>query len=277
MTVDASSNSATKAICQSTIVGLRSTLRWVKATQAGAAHQRNQGIDLTEHNVIWFFDDDILFEPDCVVRLWQALQGDPDIGGVNAMIVNQKYQRPGTVSRFLFTLMNGKAEQSFAGKVIGPAINLLPEDRDDLPSIVPVEWLNTTCTMYRRVALPSPVFDTFFTDYSLMEDLALSLRVSQRGWKLANARCARIVHASEGGGHKQDVAALAAMELRNRRYLMTEILQRDKLTDRARLLLWECFAAASAVTSAKGIRSLPRVLSGKLRALRSIPQPGEGR
>ncbi len=57
--------------------------------------------------------------------------------------------------------------------------------------MVPVEWLNTTCTLYRREALPDPPFLSHFTGYSLMEDLALSLTVGKR-WKLANARGLRI-------------------------------------------------------------------------------------
>src|SRR5207249_6255419 len=58
--------------------------------------------------VIAFFDDDILFEPGCIARLWHALQSDPRIGGVNAMITNQRYQTPGLVSRTLLRIMAGR-------------------------------------------------------------------------------------------------------------------------------------------------------------------------
>jgi len=33
----------------------------------------------------------------------------------------------------MFTLMHGRSEKSFAGKVIAQGFNLLPEDRADLP------------------------------------------------------------------------------------------------------------------------------------------------
>ena len=112
------------------------------------------------------------------------------------MIVNQKYHPPGVISRAVFTLLNGHRALNFAGRVLGPAVNLLPEDRDDLPEVVPVEWLNTTCTLYRREVLPSPPFDAVFRGYSMMEDLTLSLRVG-KGWRLANARTARIFHDSQ--------------------------------------------------------------------------------
>src|SRR5207249_600049 len=114
-----------------------------------------------------------IFQPECVISLWKALQSDSRLGGVNAMIVNQQYHSPGFVSRTVFRVLHGRAERTYAGRVIGPAVNLLPEDRDDLPEVVPTEWLNTGCTLYRREALPEPPFDLLFTGYSMMEDLTL--------------------------------------------------------------------------------------------------------
>src|SRR5882724_9869052 len=160
--VDASDNPKTQQICEKGVLGLRSRMHWIKALECGAAAQRNQGVAVATQPLIWFFDDDVLFEPDCVRRLWSAIESDRQLGGVNAMIVNQRYHSSGAVTRLMFTLLNSGRESTFAGKVIGPAINLLPEDRYDLPDIVPVEWLNTTCTMYRHDALPSPPFDSVF-------------------------------------------------------------------------------------------------------------------
>ena len=84
--------------------------------------------------------------------MWRALHSDERIGGVNAMITNQRYQMPGRISRFVFHLIDGRPESSYAGGVLGPAVNLLPADRDDLPEVVPVEWLNTgaRCTVGKR-------------------------------------------------------------------------------------------------------------------------------
>lgn len=240
---------ATKAVC-------------LRATTLGAAAQRNQGMALATQPFVWFFDDDILFEPECVARLWRAIDSDAALGGVNAMIVNQRYRPPGRVSRMMFALMNGGNEPTFAGRVLGPAVNLLPEDRDDLPEVVPAEWLNTTCTIYRREALPDPPFDSIFTGYSMMEDLTLSLRVAKR-WRLANARTARIFHDSQPGAHKADIAALAEMELVNRHYVMTQVLGRARARDYARLALWEAFQFACG--DGKGAR-----LRGKMRALRRL-------
>jgi glycosyltransferase involved in cell wall biosynthesis len=263
--VDASDDDVTKAIVEKfgTRTGHSATVRWIPADVAGAAPQRNQGVCAATQDAIWFLDDDIVFEPHCVERLWRTLQSDPKIGGVNAMITNQNYGTPGAVSRFMFRLMSGKSEPSYAGRVIGPVINLLPEDRPDLPEVVPVGWLNTTCTIYRREALPDPPFPAQFTGYSLMEDVALSLEVGKK-WKLANARTARIFHDSQPADYKSEHRQLSCMELRNRHFVMTQVLGRCAMIDHLKLASWELFSVISVATRRGNWGSVPSILGGKL-------------
>lgn len=244
-------------------------LRWRAAVAVGAAVQRNQGVELANCPIIAFFDDDIVFEADCLARLRRALLSDPRIGGANAMISNQRYFPPGLISRSIFRLMAGRALDSYAGCLLGPAINLLPEDRENLPEIVPVEWLNTTCTLYRREALPDPPFAAFFTGYSLMEDVALSVRVSEK-WKLANARTARIFHDSQRGSHKSDVATLSEMELVNRHYVMTEVLGRRSPGDLTKLVTWELFQLSLCALRQRSGGPFWQILRGRWRAVRTI-------
>jgi GT2 family glycosyltransferase len=268
--VDASEDSFTRALCEEQPVpGLRSVVSWCRADVPGAATQRNQGVRASSQAVMGFMDDDILFEPLCFARLWSALKSDPRLGGVNAMITNQRYQTPGRISRLVFRLMDGRAERSYAGRVLGPAVNLLPEDSDDLPEVVPVEWLNTTCTLYRRQALPDPPFPDHFTGYSLMEDLTLSLTVGKR-WKLANARTARIYHDSQPGKHKSDPALLAEMQLINRHFVMTRILGRDRFSDYLKLVLFEFFSMASSLQSRSGRATVGLGLWGRVEAVRRM-------
>ena len=164
----------------------------------------------------------------CFARLWSALKSDRGLGAVNAMITNQRYQAPGRISRLMFRLMAGAPQVSYAGRVLGPAVNLLPEDRDDLPEVVPVEWLNTACTLYRREALPDPPFPAQFHGYSLMEDLTLSLTVGKR-WQLANARTARIFHDSQPGIAQVRSSNSVGDAILNRHYVMTDMLGRTRI------------------------------------------------
>lgn len=267
--VDGSTNDETQQLCQSSIPGVATKIIYHRAIEVGAATQRNQAMAYASQDTIWVLDDDIIVEPDCLARLWAALQSDPRLGGVNAMITNQRYLPPGRVSRLLFPFLNGRTEASYAGKCIGPALNLLPEDDADLPEVVPVEWLNTTCTLYRREALPQPLFPPIFTGYSLMEDVTLSLVVGKM-WKLANARTARIFHDSQPGDHKSNVATLAKMELVNRHYVMTCILGRNQPEDYFKLTILQIFGIAASLVSVSGWLSLPAVILGKLGAIKEI-------
>src|SRR5688500_16925001 len=74
LVVDASEDFATRKMLDSfrQRIGQGCSVRWMPAEICGAAVQRNQGVAATTQPVVWFFDDDILFEPDCVTRLWQA-------------------------------------------------------------------------------------------------------------------------------------------------------------------------------------------------------------
>src|ERR1035438_4327073 len=264
--VDASADGSTRSLCvEEVIPSLRSVLLWHSADLAGAASQRNQGVRGCSQPVIGFMDDDILFEPDCFGRLWRALHSDNRIGGVNAMITNQRYQSPGRISQIVFRLLDDRPEASYAGRVLGPAVNLLPEDREDLPEVVPVEWLNTGCTLYRREALPDPPFPDHFQGYSLMEDVTLSLTVG-RHWKIANARTARIYHDSQPGSHKMDPKLVAEMQLINRHYVMTKVLGRNRISDYLKLFLFELFSLTSTLQVPSGRAVFVPTLRGKARA-----------
>jgi glycosyltransferase involved in cell wall biosynthesis len=269
--VDGSSDDLTQQICLTPIPGLLTQIHYHRATQLGAATQRNQAMSWATQPYILFCDDDILFEPDCLSRLWQALTQDAGLGGVCSLITNCHYQPPGLISRLLFLLLHGRHEQTYAGKCIGPVVNLLPEDRDDLPEVVPVEWMNTTCTLYRRCAMPEVPFPEHFVGYSLMEDVTLSLTVAQH-WRLANARLAKIYHDSQPGDHKSDPAVLAKMDLVNRHYVMTQILGRARWQDYGKLLLQQGFSIIVSLQSLVGWQALPKVIAAKWSALQELFQ-----
>lgn len=264
--VDASEDRATQdlAIVEVQHAPQGVAVKYVHSSASGSAMQRNEGVRASVHPVVGFMDDDIVFESECVNRLWAALQSAPDIGGANAMITNQRYHDPGAATRFVYRLIGCGIGPDYAGKVFGPAVNTLPADRDDLPEVVPVEWLNTTCTIYRREALPDPPFAPFFTGYSMMEDAALSLVVA-RQWKLVNARTARIYHDSQPGNHKSDPEVVARMAVVNRDFVARRVLGRNGLRYWLSLSIWGVFQTAAA---AAGARCNPRswaILKGSLR------------
>jgi glycosyltransferase involved in cell wall biosynthesis len=243
-------------------------VRYEKAEEKGAGAQRNQGVVTCRHPYVLFMDDDILLESRCIEILFNSISTKDDVGGVNAMITNQRYTPPGAVSRIMYRLMSGKKMDSYAGQCIGPAWNLLPEDRESLPDLVPVAWLNTTCTMYRREALPQPPFHRHFQGYSYMEDVALSLIVA-RTWKLLNARKARIFHDSQPGKHKSDAAALAEMELTNRLFIMEKILSRTSFPDYLRFYFFQLYQVLTSIFNQSSRKNFIPMIKGKVRAIKN--------
>ncbi len=233
------------------------------STASGSAAQRNEGVLASSQPVLGFMDDDIQFEPACIERLWAALHAAPEVGGANAMIMNQQYHEPGVASRVVYRLLGGVGPD-YAGQIFGPAVNLLPADREGMPEVVPVGWLNTTCTIYRREALPNPPFASFFTGYSMMEDAALSLVVSRR-WKLLNARTARIHHDSQAGEHKADPAEIACMAVVNRDFVARRILGRKGLRYWLELAIWGAFQFAATAPAARRSGKSRAALKGTLR------------
>jgi glycosyltransferase involved in cell wall biosynthesis len=267
--IDASDNDETMLVCNESFKSLRSKIIYRRAIQKGAATQRNEGMAIAANDFIFFCDDDILFEPFCMERLWAAINSDTTIGGVNAMITNQRYLKPGKITNALYRFMNGKKLDTYAGKCLGPAWNLLPEDDDTLPDYYKVDWLNLGSTIYRKEALPNPVFPVHFKGYSMMEDLTLSSIVG-RNWQLYNVRTARIFHDSQPGSHKSNIFELSKMESVNRYYIMTFILGRNTFKDHIKMLVFETFSISARLTSLKGFKQLPSILSGKMAALITI-------
>jgi glycosyltransferase involved in cell wall biosynthesis len=266
--IDASSNDSSRLVIDAFASFSRNCqVRWERAVTVGAAAQRNQGVALASQPIIWFFDDDIVMEPFCLRRLWEALAADAGLGGVSAMITNQRYVTPGRVSRTMFRLMAGKSLPSYGGRVLGPAINLHAEDRADLPKVVPMEWMSTCCVLYRREVLPSPPFPSQFVGYSPMEDVCLSATVAQK-WRLANVREARVFHDSQGGAHKADLAEIVRMTLVNRLYVMTSVLGRSGVGDYLKLALWQAFWIIS--SAAQDRKTLVAAVRGTFCGIRDI-------
>ncbi len=267
--IDASLSNETEKILEQKFKNLASELIYRRATFSGAATQRLQGISLTQQPFVFFMDDDILLQPNCINNLWQCINSENDIGAVNAMITNQKYHQPGRITRFWYRFMHGKRLPSYAGMCIGPAWNLLPEDSDTLPLWNKVEWLNSTCALYRRQALPDPVFDKHFTGYSLLEDVALSITVAKK-WKLYNVREAKIFHDSQPGFHKDKIIAFSKMELVNRHYVMTRIMGKKGIGIYLKLLVFELWGMISILNSKAGWKNLVPTIVGKFAGIGNI-------
>lgn len=267
--IDASEPSLAVKIDSNPLTSKGIEFKCLPANFRGAAQQRTEGLGNARFDLVCFMDDDIVLEPDCLRYLYEGITTIELAGGVNALITNQQYIAPGLLTATMYRIMNGQKLNTYAGKILGPAWNILPQDNSEFPDYVPCEWLNTTCVMYKRAALPVPLFDSFFKDYSFMEDVALSIEVGKR-FRLFNARHSKIFHDSRSGSHKSNLVSLSSMMLVNRYWVMTQSLNRKGLIYLLKLLLLECFGVVTSLRSWSGWHNLPAVLAGKVIGLMRI-------
>jgi glycosyltransferase involved in cell wall biosynthesis len=259
------------------IDGLRGSLqyecRYLRSAVASAAEQRNLGAEIVSSDLILFLDDDVILEPDFVHGIVKAFQSRVDgrLAGVSGTITNQVYSDPKRLNRLLLGLCLGQFSGSFAGKVLGPAINFLPADVGQ--TIQEVEWLPTTCTAYRRDVFLENRFETTFHGYSFAEDVHLSTRIAQK-YVLANTTKARAFHSDLGKDTHRNWSALGESQVKNRHLIMTAVLGRNRFVDHLRLFCYEmiyCPIALLAAGASDGRwEKLVSLLRGKIRGFWKI-------
>jgi GT2 family glycosyltransferase len=200
----------------------------------GSAAQRNLALQrLESEDGVLFIDDDAVVEPDCIAELTAAF--DTGAAGIAANIANQPVGRPGLATRIALFLAGSEWGGDLSGRLIGPAVGIRP--RADLSErFVPVEWASTTCVLYRRDALPQGGFRTFFSGYSLGEDVALSVDARRNGG-LFYATAARIIHTPRRTA-KPPAFDYGHMEVLNRYYLSRYVLDRQSWVQRLQFWLW---------------------------------------
>jgi GT2 family glycosyltransferase len=258
-------------------------IRHERTISKSAARQRNLGAERTTAEVIVFLDDDVVLEEAFLSEVMSVFQSDlpGEIGGVSGTISNQIYTNPRGLNRFLLGFCLGRWTGSYAGQLLGPAINFLPADEPN--TVQEVEWLPSGCSAYRREVFMSYRFGNDFGGYSFAEDVHLSSRVRQTH-RLLNTTRARVFHHDLGKSTHKDWKALGESQVVNRHAIMVTILGRNRLSDHIQLFGYEVVYTslswlAAGVTSAR-LAILVKQLRGKLSGFskiwsRSLPRSAE--
>lgn len=225
---------------------LKYPVKYYRCSRSGAAAQRNEAAELVTQDVILFMDDDLYMESGCLNTMIEVLEKDisQEIGGVGVILTNQHYCQPSRLFKKWLDFMAGENADSYAGRVIGPAINILPAPSSD-GRIVEVEWLNTGCTAYRREVFEAERFSSRFYGYSMLEDVHLSLRIAKQ-WKLVVATAAQAFHDSQPSQFKQPFE-VGKMSVINRYLVMTEVMERKNFTYHYKLILSILFGLFSSL------------------------------
>ncbi|NVN11124.1 MULTISPECIES: glycosyltransferase family 2 protein [Nguyenibacter] len=146
----------------------------------GAPHQRNVVLDhARDADIVVFFDDDFLPDPDYLRRCVEAFQSDPAIVAATGRVLADGAKGPG------LTVADGRAI------LADPAIN-------DNPAMPPVEaaWSSYGCNMAYRMSVITEHdmrFDERLPLYAWYEDIDFSRRMGAYG-RLVRVNGAKGVH-----------------------------------------------------------------------------------
>jgi glycosyltransferase involved in cell wall biosynthesis len=180
----------------------------------GLTRQRNVALDWCATDLIAFFDDDIVLEPDCVKEMESAIRQSEDIVGIGARILDED-AKPGLLWNSLQWL--GAVPDLTPGEyqrsgLIAP-LRLLGEYQNEID----VDRLPGGCTVWRTSLAQKERFSEFFHGYAQSEDLEFSLRMAKYGRLVASGKAqARHLHATQG---RPDQIGLGRMGIINRHFI----------------------------------------------------------
>jgi len=181
-------------------------------SEPGLPLQRNKGITLATGDIIYFFDDDVILEPDYLKIMHDTFVQHPEYLGGMGTIINMQPKEPWywrSLRRF-FLLHRDYASGNFT-------FSGMPTHAYGTKEFKAVEIVGGCCMAFRKLALQKHTFDENLTSYAYMEDCDISWRVSRDGSLFYNP-IARLVHNNSPLARDKAVDN-RAMFVRNYRYL----------------------------------------------------------
>ncbi len=188
--------------------------------EPGLTRQRNAAIDASTADILFFLDDDIRLEPDCISEILSAFARRPtdELIAVNPMIIESRMPCLSRFVRKAFLL-----HHEGRGVLLASGCTAAPFNRPDA-SETRIEFASGCCA-YRRAVFDVERFDTFFSGYGYMEDLEFSLRARRHGGILLAPRA--IAHHLETPSARTDRERLARMMVVNHWYVAQRHLPHD--------------------------------------------------
>lgn len=142
-------------------------------TKPGLTYQRNRGIERAIGDIIYFFDDDTVLEPDYLLHMNHIFEQYPEyvagMGDISNIPSNPslKYQ----LFRSFFMLPRQRASGNFTWSG-------LPTHPYGTTQFKQVEVLGGCCMAFRAAILKEYRFDEGFKGYCYMEDADIARRIS---------------------------------------------------------------------------------------------------
>lgn len=181
-------------------------------SEPGLTLQRNKGIALATGDVIYFFDDDVILEPNYLAVMQDTFLRLPTYLGGMGTITNMQTKEAvhWRVLRSVFLLRRDYASGNFTWSG-------MPTHAYGIQSFKTIQILGGCCMAFRRSALQKHTFDEQLTGYAYMEDCDISWRVSRDGLLFYNPQ-ARLAHHNSPLA-RDKIIDNRMMFMRNYRYL----------------------------------------------------------
>lgn len=214
---------------QSTFVDYCNENNWLQTrvyyehTKPGLTLQRNVGLARVFGDIIYFFDDDVVLEPNYLEQMQLIFEQFPTYGGGMGSIINMdsKHININRFFRTFFLLPRDYASGSFTWSG-------LPTHAYGLSHFKKVEVLGGCCMAYRKIVLGNEQFDEKLHGYGYMEDCDFSRRISYT-YSLFYNPAARLYHYNSPIS-RDAVTANRAMFVHNYSYLFFKnVYPRNKL------------------------------------------------
>jgi len=152
---------------------------YLRAERPSAAIQRNQGFREVTTPLVAFMDDDVVLAPDVFEKLTAVFESKPETGGVSARMNCAEHPAPSPALRRYYRLQAGFDDETYGARLFGAAINCFPCYTRQMELLIPADWLNLGCVMFRSDAFGSELFPEF-EGYSFGEDVHLSARIGRK-------------------------------------------------------------------------------------------------
>lgn len=143
-------------------------------TKPGLTYQRNRGVELATGDIIYFFDDDAILEPDYLYQMNRFFAEHLDYGGGMGTIINIPEKQIGwqRALRIFFLLQRDYSRGTFTWSG-------MPTHAYGMQEMKNVEVLGGCCMAFKRELISVCKFDETLTRYAYMEDCDASWRVSR--------------------------------------------------------------------------------------------------
>lgn len=183
-----------------------------KHTTPGLTKQRNEGIELSGSEIIYFFDDDVELENNYLEEMNKIYQDNPQYSGGMGCVtnINPEPSKKYKFFRKFFLLQRDYSSGKFTASG-------MPTHTYGRKEFLEVEVLGGCCFSFRRDIVKKYLFDEKLGYYAYMEDCDISKRISDSHKLFYNPR-AKLKHFHSPLA-RDKVVANRAMYIKNYRYL----------------------------------------------------------